>query len=165
MNKTLKVLVYGYGNPGRQDDALGIEMANMIEQWAEKHKIGNIEVDTNYQLNVEDAEKISTKDVVVFVDASQEDIHEYKFSHLESSSEKVEFTMHAVSPGYVLHICKELFSKTPKTCLMGIKGYEWDFKEGLSDNAKLNLEQAFQFLTRKLEAYIDTEIHYPISML
>ena len=52
MNKTLKVLVYGYGNPGRQDDALGIEMANMIEQWAKKHKIGNIEVDTNYQLNV-----------------------------------------------------------------------------------------------------------------
>jgi hydrogenase maturation protease len=165
MNKTLKVLVYGYGNPGRQDDALGIEMANMIEKWAEKNKIGNIEIDTNYQLNVEDAEKISTKDIVIFVDASQEDIHEYKFTHLEPSADKVEFTMHAVSPAFVLGTCSDLFAKTPKTCLMAIKGFEWDFKEGLSDNAKLNLEQAFQFLTRKLEAYVDTDIHYPISML
>ena len=165
MNKDVKVLVYGYGNPGRQDDALGNEMVNKIEEWAVKHKIGNIETDSNYQLNVEDAEKISQKDVVIFVDASQEDIHEFKFTHLEASSEKVEFTMHSVSPEYVLHVCNDLFKKTPRTCLLGIKGYEWDFKEGLSDNAKLNLEQAFQFLTRKLEAYIDVEIHYPISML
>ena len=165
MDKQIKVLVYGYGNPGRQDDALGIEMANMIEKWAEEHHIKNIETDSNYQLNVEDAERISNKDVVVFVDASQEDIHEYKFTHLDPSSEKVEFTMHAVSPEYVLHVCKDLFDKSPKTCLLAIKGYEWNFQEGLSDNAKLNLEQAFQFLTRKLEAYIDTDIHYPISML
>jgi hydrogenase maturation protease len=166
MNKDIKVLVYGYGNPGRQDDALGNKMVEKIEEWVEKHKIKNIETDSNYQLNVEDAERISTKDVVVFVDASQEeDVHEYKFTHLEPSTEKVEFTMHAVSPEYVLHICQDLFKKAPRTCLLGIKGFEWDFKEGLSDNAKLNLEQAFQFLTRKLEAYIDTDIHYPISML
>lgn len=165
MDKNVKVLVYGYGNPGRQDDALGVEMASMIEAWAKKNKIGNVDVDTNYQLNVEDAERISTKDVVIFVDASQEDIHEYKFTHLGPSSDKVEFTMHAVSPEYVLYVCRDLFDKSPKTCLLGIKGYEWNFKEGLSDNAKLNLEQAFQFLTRKLEAYIDTDIHYPISML
>ena len=118
-------------------------MVNMIEKWAEKHNITNIETDSNYQLNVEDAERISSKDVVVFVDASQEDIHEYKFTHLDASPEKVEFTMHAVSPEYVLHVCKDLFGKSPKTCLLGIKGYEWNFQEGLSDNAKLNLEQAF----------------------
>ena len=165
MNSKVKVLVYGYGNPGRQDDALGNEMVKMIEDWAAEHKIKNVETDSNYQLNVEDAEKIAQKDVVVFVDATQEDIHEYKFTHLEPSSKKVEFTMHAVSPEYVLHVCNDLFGKTPKTCLLAIKGYEWDFKEGLSDNAKLNLEQAFHFLTRRLEAYIDTDIHYPISML
>lgn len=165
MNKKVKVLVYGFGNPGRQDDALGNEMVNKIEAWVKEHGIKNVETDSNYQLNVEDAEKISKKDVVIFVDASKEDIHEYRFDHLNSSSKKVEFTMHSVSPEYVLHVCKDLFKKEPRTCLMAIKGYEWDFEEGLSDNAKLNLEQAFQFLTRKLEAYIDTKIHYPISML
>jgi hydrogenase maturation protease len=166
MKENIKVLVYGYGNPGRQDDALGNEMVNKIAEWVEKHQIKNVEVDSNYQLNIEDAERISAKDIVIFVDATQEEeIHEYKFTHLDSSEEKVEFTMHSVSPEYVLHVCQDLFKKSPRTCLMAIRGYEWDFREGLTDSAKLNLEQAFQFLTRKLEAYIDTDIHYPISML
>ena len=165
MNKKDKDLQYGNGNPGRQDDALGIEIAERIKEWAEKNHFDNIETDTNYQLNVEDAEKISKKDVVVFVDATQEDIHEFKFSRLEPSPEKVEFSMHSVSPEYVLHVCKELFNKTPKSCQMAIKGYQWEFEEGLTDNAKLNLEQAFQYLTRRLEQYIDTQVHYPISML
>lgn len=165
MNQSIKVLVYGYGNPGRQDDALGNEMVEKIKEWATKNHFTNIETESNYQLNVEDAELISKKDVVVFVDASQEDIHEFKFKHLEPSAEKVEFSMHAVSPEYVLHVCKDLFGKTPKSCQMAIKGYAWEFQEGLTDNARLNLEQAFQYLTRRLEQYIDTDVSYPISML
>jgi len=165
MNQSIKVLVYGYGNPGRQDDALGNEMVEKIKEWATKNHFTNIETETNYQLNVEDAELISKKDVVVFVDASQEDIHEFKFTHLESSAEKVEFSMHAVSPEYVLYVCKDLFQKTPKSCQMAIKGYDWEFQEGLTDNARLNLEQAFQYLTRRLEQYINADVSYPISML
>lgn len=165
MNTTKKILVYGYGNPGRQDDALGYEVVKLVDQWAKEHHITNIETDSNYQLNVEDAEKISQKDIVVFVDATQEDIHEFKFTHLEPSEKKVEFTMHAVSPEYVLHLSKDLFNKTPRTCQLAIKGFAWDFKEGLTDNAKLNMIQAFQFLTRQLESYIETSVHRPISML
>lgn len=165
MNESIKVLVYGYGNPGRHDDALGIEMAEKIREWAEKHHLENIETETNYQLNIEDAERISKKDVVVFVDATQEDIHEFKFTQLKPSSEKVEFSMHSVSPEYVLHVCKDLFKKQPKSCQMAIKGYKWEFEEGLTDNARLNLEQAYQYLSRRLEQYIETDVHYPISML
>jgi len=165
MNQSIKVLVYGYGNPGRQDDALGNEMIEKIKEWATKNHFTNIETESNYQLNVEDAELISKKDVVVFVDASQEDIREFKFKHLKPSAEKVEFSMHAVSPEYVLHVCKDLFGKTPKSCQMAIKGYAWELQEGLTDNARLNLEQAFQYLTRRLEQYIETDVSYPISML
>lgn len=165
MDTTKKILIYGYGNPGREDDALGSEVAKMIKEWAKEHKITNIEIETNYQLNVEDAEKISQKDIVVFVDATQEDIHEFKFTHLEPSDKKVEFTMHAVSPEYVVYLCNDLFSKTPRVCQLAIKGFSWDFKEGLTDNAKLNMLQAFQFLTRQLESYVSTEVHRPISML
>jgi hypothetical protein len=73
--------------------------------------------------------------------------------------------MHAVSPAYVLNLSKELFGKSPETYILGIKGYEWDFKEGLSDNAKLNLEQAYQFLTRKLANWSDIRDNLPITML
>ena len=160
-----RVLIYGYGNHGRQDDALENEMVKKIQDWIDEHKLKCMETDSNYQLNIEDAEKISEWPIVVFVDASKEDILEYKFGNIEPSDNQVEFTMHAVSPAYVLHLSEKLFNKKPETYILGIKGYEWDFKEGLSDNAKLNLEQEFQFLTRKLAGWAYIKDNLPISML
>lgn len=165
MEKKKRVLVYGYGNPGRQDDALGNEMVANIQDWIEKHKLECMSTDSNYQLNIEDAEKISNWEIVIFVDATQEAIHEYKFSKLEPQEDKVEFTMHAVSPSYVLHLCNKLFKSQPEAYVLGIKGYEWELKEGLTDNAKLNLEQAYQFLTRKLAGWALIKKNLPISML
>jgi len=160
-----RILVYGYGNPGRQDDGLGIEMVKMVDDWIRRHELNCMTSENNYQLNVEDAETISKMEYVVFVDATKEDVHEYKFEKVDPSDKKVEFTMHAVSPAYVLNLSKELFGKMPETYILGIKGYEWDFKEGLSDNAKLNLEQAYQFLTRKLANWSDIRDNLPITML
>ena len=165
MEKKKRVLVYGYGNPGRQDDALGNEMVVKIQEWIEKNQLKCMTTDSNYQLNIEDAEKISQWEIVVFVDASQEGIHEYKYSKLEPQEDQVEFTMHAVSPSYVLHLCQKLFNKQPEAYILGIKGYEWELKEGLTDNAKLNLEQAFQFLTRQLAGWALIKKNLPISML
>ena len=160
-----RVLIYGYGNPGRQDDALGNEMVNKIQQWIDEHGLSCMTTDSNYQLNIEDADKISEWDIVVFVDASKEGIHEYKFCKITPEENKIEFSMHAVSPGYVLHLSEKLFNKKPQTYIMGIKGFEWDFKEGLSDNARLNLEQAFQFLTRQLAGWALIKKNLPIGML
>lgn len=160
-----RVLIYGYGNPGRQDDALGNEMVNKIQQWIDEHGLSCMNTDSNYQLNIEDADKISEWDIVIFVDASKEGIHEYKFCKITPEEDKIEFSMHAVSPAYVLHLSKKLFNKKPQTYILGIKGYEWDFKEGLSDNAKLNLEQAFQFLTRQLAGWALIKKNLPIGML
>ncbi len=161
-----RVLVYGYGNPGREDDGLGIEMAKMIQEWIDTHELSCMSTDSNYQLNIEDAEKILEWDIVVFVDASkEEDLHEYTFRKVEPSDAKVEFTMHSASPAYVLQLCEKLFQKSPQTYLLGIKGYDWDFKEGISDNAKLNLEQSFQYLTRKLAGWALIKKNLPISML
>jgi hydrogenase maturation protease len=161
-----RVLVYGYGNPGREDDGLGNEMAKMIQNWIDEHKLGCMTTDSNYQLNIEDAEIMSEWDIVVFVDASKEEnLREYNFSEVKPSDAKVEFTMHAVSPSYVRHLCEKLFNKAPETYILAIKGYEWDFKEGISDCATLNLEQAFQFLTRKLAGWALIKKNLPISML
>jgi len=133
-----RALIYGYGNPGREDDGLGIEMVkNGSKTGLTCTKLDCMTTDSNYQLNIEDAEKISEWDIVVFVDASKdEDLHEFICSKVESSDAKVEFTMHAVSPAYVLHLSQKLFNKSPETYVMGIKGYEWDFKDGNTGNGE-----------------------------
>ncbi|KAA3644614.1 MAG: Ni/Fe hydrogenase [Chloroflexi bacterium] len=137
----MQALIYGYGNPGRQDDGLGIALTQRLEAWVSENQLMGVEFDNNYQLNIEDADAIAQKDIVIFADASDEDIEDFCFSRVDASA-KVSFTTHAASPGYIVQLCKELFQKEPLALLLHIKGYEWAFQEGLSERARENLEGA-----------------------
>jgi hydrogenase maturation protease len=139
------ILVYGYGNPGRQDDGLGIAIIEKLEAWAQQEGINNVKFDSNYQLNIEDAYNIAEYDIVLFVDASIESLESYAISEV-IASEKVNFTMHASSPSFVLDLCQKIYSRYPETYLFHIKGYEWELKEGLTEKAKRNLEEVFTIL-------------------
>jgi hydrogenase maturation protease len=141
----MEILIYGYGNPGRQDDGLGIVLTQKLEKWVSENKISGIDFDSNYQLNIEDAVAITQKDLVIFVDASEEDIEDFCLSKVDGSS-KVSFTTHAASPGYIVQLCRELFQKEPLVLLLHIKGYEWAFQEGLSEQAQENLDQALAYM-------------------
>ena len=158
MSREKKVLIYGYGNPGRRDDGMGIKITEMIEEWKNAHNLFQIDTDSNYQLNVEDAEKISQYDIVIFADASQEtNLTNFRFTKVEPNEQQVEFTMHAVSPAYIVHLCQKLFHKKPAANLLSMKGYRWEFEEGISDHALLNLERAFIFLQCQLQNMLAIE--------
>ena len=146
----IKTLVYAYGNPGRQDDALANDLVEKVQEWISENNITNVDCDSNYQLNIEDAEIISHYDVVYFVDASMEDIDDILFTKIEASDAKVEFSMHAVSPAYVVDLCIKMYKKKPEAQLLHIKGYEWEFMESMTDKAKENLEKAFMALKDRL---------------
>jgi hydrogenase maturation protease len=141
----MRILIYGYGNPGRQDDGLGIEVTNRLEDWVLKYQLAGFEFENNYQLNIEDSTAIADKDLVIFADASEEEIDDFCLSVVDGSS-KVAFTTHAASPGYIVQLCKELFQKEPVVLLLHIKGYEWAFREGISERASENLDQAFEYM-------------------
>jgi hydrogenase maturation protease len=139
------ILIYGYGNPGRQDDGLGPLMAESINTWAKNNKHEFIQTDSNYQLNIEDADNIAPYDIVIFVDASIEDKQSYAFNEIHPSDE-VNFTMHTCSATYILHLCESMYNKRPKTYMLSIKGEEWQMKEGLSQAAQINFDKAKCFL-------------------
>jgi len=141
----MEILIYGYGNPGRQDDGLGIALTQKLEAWVIENQLPGVDFDSNYQLNIEDAAAIAQKDVVIFADASEEDIEDFCLSQVDGSS-KVSFTTHAASPGYIIQLCKELFKKEPLVLLLHIKGYEWAFQEGLSERARENLNRALEYM-------------------
>ena len=104
MTVSPKILIYGYGNPGRQDDGLGISVVERIEKWIRKHKLDFVKTDCNYQLNIEDAAEIADKELVIFVDASKEDITDFLITTVEPSN-KIQFTSHSISPSYLLNLC------------------------------------------------------------
>ncbi len=141
----MKTLIYGYGNPGRQDDGLGMAFCDKIEHWARQNQIVSLDFDRNYQLNIEDALTISHYDLVIFADASRENIADFQLTRIEASAE-VNFTMHAVSPSYIYYLCNEIYGKAPNVYLLHIKGYRWEMKESLSSHARMNLNKAFKLI-------------------
>lgn len=149
-----KTLVYGYGNVGRKDDGLGVLAANAIEKWAEDARISGLDVETNYQLNIEDAEIISNYEVVFFVDASLEEMEVVSISEVAPDDSKIEFSMHAISPAYVVKLCKDMFGKSPKTYLVHLKGYDWDFVEGLTQEAEITLDKGVKLLKEHLTVLV-----------
>ncbi len=147
----MKILIYGYGNPGRQDDGLGNLFVDEAQKWTKAQGLENITFDSNYQLNIEDAAEIAEQDMVIFVDASVEDISNFILTELAPDA-KVEFSMHSVSPAFVVHLCKDIYTQVPRTYLLHLKGYEWEFKEGISERANENFSKAFEYMKPLLKS-------------
>jgi len=155
-----RILLYGFGNPGRQDDGLGPAFVETIEKWREAGKHNIPDTDSNYQLNVEDALAISEYDMVIFADAStEEDVDDFRFAPLDPATADVKYTLHAASPAYILHLCHNLYKKYPETWLMRIRGYEWDFDENLTPAAKENLFLATEHFQGWLKEWMSRRTH------
>lgn len=146
------MLVYGYGNPGRQDDGLGPEVAERVERLG----LPGVDTDANYQLNIEDAATLAGYDRALFVDASRDAAEPYQVRRIEPASD-IAFTSHSVSAESILAVCEEHFGGVPETWMLGIRGYEWEFAEGLSPKARENCEQAVAFVQQWAATWRDCE--------
>ena len=141
-----KVLLIGFGNPGRLDDGLGPAVAEAIGCL----DLAGVTVDADYQLTVEDAAAVAEHDVVVFADADVACAPPFYFERVTPANE-VSFSTHSVSPGAVVGLAQELFGATTDAWLLGVRGYEFNaFGESLSDGAQRNLALAIEFLVRTL---------------
>ncbi|MCK9408369.1 MAG: hydrogenase maturation protease [Bacteriovoracaceae bacterium] len=153
-----KILIHAYGNPGRGDDGIGSAFVQMCQPWLSHESVHHLTIESSYQLSVEDAYTMSEFDIVVFVDATMENIENFTFTAVQQKQQSP-FTTHAMSPSGALYLCKELYGKQPETYLLQIGGYEWEMLEGLSEQAEKNLWKAFHFFRAKLEEWIELE-HY-----
>jgi hydrogenase maturation protease len=144
-----RILVLGYGNPGRQDDGLGPLAA------AEIGSLGwpNLKTQDNYQLNIEDAIDVAEHDIVWFVDASKTGTVPYSVQEL-SAVAILEFTSHLVRPEVILAIAHNYFGGLPKAYLLAIRGYEFEFIEELTNGARDNLHAALAMLTDKIRGVL-----------
>lgn len=137
----LNILVLGYGNPGRQDDGMGPAMAEAVQRLA----MPGVSADADYQLNIEDAAHMAEFDRVLFVDASIDGEEPFACRRVAPGAD-IAFTSHSVSPESVLAICEDHFGHSPETHVLAIRGYEFEFAEGITSRAKSNFEQALAFV-------------------
>ena len=143
---SVKILLIGYGNPGRLDDGLGPALAEAVAKLA----IPGVTVDADYQLTVEDAAEIARHDVVIFADADVSGPEPFSFRRIEPAP-AVSFSSHSVQPSAVLGLACELFAAQSEGYLLGIRGYAFNsFGESLSEKAQANLDAAMRFITQAL---------------
>jgi hydrogenase maturation protease len=143
--RTPRILVIGYGNPGRQDDGLGPAAAAEIGKlfWP------NVTTCDNYQLVIEDAVQMTEHDVVWFVDATR-DGDEPCVLRRVSAAFDIAFTSHLLKPEVLLAITERCYGKSPEAYLVAIRGYEFEFLEGLTDLARSNLMLAVALMRRRI---------------
>lgn len=144
---TAPTLVFGYGNPSRGDDALGPEFVRRLEaRCADAIARGELEVLTDYQLQIEHALDLRGRRAVYFVDASA------KGEPVEvtpvTPSRDATFTTHLLSPAALLHTWQTLEPTTPPppTWTVAIRGTQFELGEAMSTEAERNLQAALDQL-------------------
>ena len=152
--KTKPILVFGYGNLSRGDDALGPLLLEGIEESCD---LDAIEILTDFQLQVEHALDLENRKLVLFVDASVSCQSAYGFSQLQAAKDK-SYTTHAMSPAAVLQVYQSIKKQDPPPCfLLSLQGISFELGEDLSPQAQNNLDQAVQFAQQLLN---NTELVY-----
>jgi hydrogenase maturation protease len=147
MDTARRILLIGYGNPGRLDDGLGPALAAAVEDW----NVAGLTVDADYQLTVEDASDVAAHDIVIFADASVSGAEPYYVEKVEAK-EALSFSSHSVEPSVLLHMAQTLFHAATRAYILGIRGYDFnEFGERLSPRAAENLEKAIAYMRLVLD--------------
>ena len=142
-----RVLVLGYGNPGRRDDGLGPRLAEELSRMA----LPGVDVDSAYQLQAEDAAAVADHDVVVFADADVSCPDPFELRPVLPAGEP-RFSTHSLAPETVLSMAWKYLEARPEAYVLAIRGEDFDgFGEGLSDRARRNLSAALDFIEEFLE--------------
>lgn len=137
------VLVFGFGNPSRGDDALGSLLLEFIEA---NFDLANIEILTDFQLQIEHALDMEYRKLVLFVDASVSCRGAFDFTKLQPATDN-SYTTHAMSPSAVLQVYQAIKKQTPPpSFLLSIKAEKMALGSGLSPQAQEHFNQACQFV-------------------
>lgn len=139
---TAPVLVIGWGNPSRGDDAIG---PLLVEQLQAAHADAAVDWLVDFQLQVEHALDLAGRERVLFVDASQRGMAPFEVSQVEPRRD-ASYTSHAMSPAAVLHAHRELCAGAPPVCtLLAIRGECFELGAPLSDSGAHHLAQALHW--------------------
>jgi hydrogenase maturation protease len=142
---TAPVLVFGWGNPSRGDDALGPLFVERIEAM----NLPGVECLTDFQLQVEHALDLRNRRRVLFVDASL-DTPTISVQPIEARRDAT-FTSHAISPQSVMQTYVDIEQAVPPPCwLLAIGGRAFELGEALSADAAANLDAAIAWATHWL---------------
>ena len=145
------VLVFGYGNPARGDDALGPALLERIASLRAAHpEWPDIELLCDFQLQVEHVLDLDGRERVMFVDADCAARPPFSWARVHPARESSCLT-HRMTPQALLQVYERVLGAAPPpSFLLGIRGDRFELGEPVSDDAAGNLACAVAFTVRLL---------------
>lgn len=146
------VVVIGYGNPSRGDDALGPEFLRLLELERQKGGVPDLfTVITDFQLQIEHALDLVNRELILFVDASTNASAPFEFSRLKASRDE-SYSSHAISPAAVLAVFEQIHNTpAPAAFLLAIRGDKFELGSPIGTAAEANLKNAIAFSKKLLQ--------------
>lgn len=136
------LLVFGWGNASRGDDALGPLFIERLRALA----LPGVDCLDDYQLQPEHALDLAGRAGVLFVDASLTGAAPFAVSALQPGRD-ASFSSHAMSPAALLQAYIDVHgSAPPPATLLAIRGERFGLGEPMSDAAMANLEAALSWV-------------------
>ncbi|TXI18613.1 MAG: hydrogenase maturation protease [Nitrosomonas sp.] len=140
-----KLLLFGYGNPGRGDDALGPLLIEKINQWG----LTDVTCLTDMQLLIEHTCDFIGFQQILFVDADVSCDEPFLVTDIYPEKDD-SYTSHALTPAALLFIFQQIYQrKAPPGILLRIRGYDFELGDTLSKQANSNLSAALNYLRQR----------------
>lgn len=142
------LLILAVGNPSRGDDALG---PLLLERLATEPAVqgGNVELLTDFQLQIEHALDLIGRQQVVFVDAQVGLQVPFRFFRLRPQPDPSPHS-HALSPTAVLATYQQLYGDPPEAWMLAIRGEHFELGAGLSSWSERALAEVQPWLVERL---------------
>jgi hydrogenase maturation protease len=134
-------LVLAVGNPSRGDDALGPALLDRLRD-AGVDAAGDVELLTDFQLQVEHALDLRQRRGVLFVDAARPGAAAGATLARIEADAQVPPASHALRSQAVLHVATLLNGAAPPAWQLAIEGRSFDLGAGLSTAAQRHLDRA-----------------------
>lgn len=129
--RNVDVLVIGYGNSFRGDDAVGFDAATRVDQLAHPPSVQVIACE---HLTPELAEPIAAAQLVIFIDASLRDDPGVVACHrLEPPLSWTAGYGHHLDPSVLLDCAAHCFGRAPRAYIFSVGGEFFGYRQGLSD--------------------------------
>lgn len=143
------VLVLGWGNRSRGDDALGPLCLDRLRELGLNS--GRVEYLEDYQLQIEHALDLLGRERVLLVDASQSCAVPFEVTPLAPAPD-ASLRSHAPTPAALLHLFGELHGTPPPCTLLAIRGERFELGAPPSAAALLHLDAAVLWAAAWLHA-------------
>jgi hydrogenase maturation protease len=139
------ILVLGWGNLSRGDDALGPLFVSGLRERLPIDLQEQVEFLDDYQLQVEHALDLEARGHILFVDASLDCLAPFEVRPIQARRD-TSYTSHALSAEALLQVYEDMQSHaSPPATLLALRGEVFGLGEPLSATAKGHLQAGLEW--------------------